>query len=213
MIPFEAHYINNSQHPFGLILYYVYTFVIMVVLLNILVALYNSAYEDITDNATDEYMALYAQKTLQFVRAPDENVFIAPFNLIEIFCLILPFEWWLPRHYYDRLNDYVMGIIYTPLLLITAFIETQAAFKIRSNTRRGADDDDVIEEWEQMEMDGEVDWEADGWAKTVERTKPNVEIDGATAEVRKLRGEMVELRKLLEELIKEKKGEEVNGKD
>lgn len=185
----------------------------MVVLLNILIALYNSAYEDITDNATDEYMALYAQKTLQFVRAPDENVFIAPFNLIEIFCLILPFEWWLPSHYYNRLNDYVMAVIYTPLLLITAALETKAAHKVRSNARRGAEDDDVIEEWEQMEMDGEVDWEADGWAKTVERTKPNVEIDAATAEVRKLRAEMAELRQLLEDVIKEKKGKTVNGKD
>lgn len=34
-------------HPFGLILYYLFTFVVMVVLLNILIALYNSAYEDI----------------------------------------------------------------------------------------------------------------------------------------------------------------------
>lgn len=46
-------------------------------LLNILIALYNSAYEDITDNAIDEYMALFSLKTMQFVRAPDENVFIA----------------------------------------------------------------------------------------------------------------------------------------
>lgn len=66
----------------------------MVILLNILIALYNSAYEDITDNAIDEYMALvsfssldirhesitnsqFSAKTIQFVRAPDENVFIA----------------------------------------------------------------------------------------------------------------------------------------
>ena len=48
-----------------------------IVLLNILIALYNSAYSDITDNAVDEYMALFSQKTMQFVRAPDENVFIA----------------------------------------------------------------------------------------------------------------------------------------
>jgi hypothetical protein len=62
------------------------------VLLNILIALYNSAYVDITDNATDEYLALvsslslyrvclfnhvqFAKKCLQYVRAPDENVFI-----------------------------------------------------------------------------------------------------------------------------------------
>jgi hypothetical protein len=45
-------------------------------LLNILVALYNSAYQDIAGNAVDEYMAVFALKTMQFVRAPDENVFI-----------------------------------------------------------------------------------------------------------------------------------------
>jgi hypothetical protein len=45
-------------------------------LLNILIALYNSAYEDIAGNAIDEYMAIFALKTMQFVRAPDENVFI-----------------------------------------------------------------------------------------------------------------------------------------
>ncbi len=66
--------------PFGIILYYIFTFVVMVgeyfipyytlshplyretnssiVLLNILIALYNSAYSDITDHAIDEYMAL-----------------------------------------------------------------------------------------------------------------------------------------------------------
>jgi hypothetical protein len=41
-----------------------------------LIALYNSAYDDISGNAIDEYMGLFAQKTMQFVRAPDENVFI-----------------------------------------------------------------------------------------------------------------------------------------
>lgn len=44
--------------PFGLILYYIYNFIIVVILLNVLIALYNSAYEDITNNAIDEFMAL-----------------------------------------------------------------------------------------------------------------------------------------------------------
>src|ERR1051326_6030978 len=52
--------------PFGLILYYIFTFVVMVILLNILIALYNSAYEDITDNAIDEYMALVSLQTTLF---------------------------------------------------------------------------------------------------------------------------------------------------
>ena len=86
---------DDYAHPFGLILYYIFTFVVMVILLNILIALYNSAYENVTGNSTDEYMALFAAKTLQFVRAPDENVFIAPLNLIELLFLILPFEWWM----------------------------------------------------------------------------------------------------------------------
>ncbi|KAL8828710.1 MAG: hypothetical protein Q9191_002437, partial [Dirinaria sp. TL-2023a] len=166
--------------PFGIVLYYIFTFVVMVVLLNILIALYNSAYEDITDNAIDEYMALFSQKTMQFVRAPDENVFIAPFNLIEIFCLILPFEWWMPTARYERLNNYVMAVLYSPLLLVTAYIETRQAHVVRRNRRQGESDEDTVEEWEQM--DAEIDFEAEGWSKKVEETKPNVETDAAVLE-------------------------------
>ncbi|TVY84185.1 Calcium channel [Lachnellula suecica] len=190
--------------PFGIILYYIFTFLIMVVLLNILIALYNSAYEDITDNAIDEYMALFAQKTMQFVRAPDENVFIAPLNLVEIFVLIIPFEWWMPRRAYARLNDYVMAVIYSPLLFVAAYFETRSAKHVKSNRRRGEEDDDVVEEWEQME--GEVDFEGEGWDKKVESVKPDVEADQATTEVRKLRSEVGELKVLIERLLKKEHG-------
>ncbi|KAF2732956.1 hypothetical protein EJ04DRAFT_496145 [Polyplosphaeria fusca] len=185
-------------HPFGLILYYIFTFVVMVILLNILIALYNSAYEDITGNAIDEYMALFSQKTMQFVRAPDENVFIAPLNLIELFLLVLPFEWWMPKHRYERLNDIVMGIIYSPLLVVTAFLETRQAHRIRYNRRRGEDDEDEVHEWEQVA--GECDFEADGWDKKVQATKPNVEFDTGTLEIKKLRTEVSELKELLLEM-------------
>lgn len=170
----------------------------MVILLNILIALYNSAYADITENAVDEYMALYSQKTMQFVRAPDENVFIAPFNLIELFFLILPFEWWLPKAKYERLNDIVMSIIYSPLLVITAFLETRQAHRVTYNRRRGEEDDDVVEEWEQVLH--ECDFEADGWDKRVQATKPNVQFDTAVLEVRKLQEEVAALKELLVEL-------------
>ena len=142
-------------------------------------------------------MALFAQKTMQFVRAPDENVFIAPFNLIEIFCLILPFEWWLPTFRYERLNNYVMGVIYSPLLLLTAFMETRDAHKIRYNRGQGEDDEDEVQEWEGNGV-GELDFEADGWKKKVEASKPNVETDAAVLEIRSLKGEIEELKKLLE---------------
>lgn len=184
--------------PFGIILYYIFTFVVMVILLNILIALYNSAYEDITENAIDEYMALFSQKTMQFVRAPDENVFIAPFNLIEMLFLILPFEWWVPQDKYNRLNDYVMGFIYSPLLLVTAFLETKQAHSVKVNRRRGEEDDDVVQEWEQVM--GECDFEADGWDKKVQATKPNVEIEASVLEIRKLQHEVSELKEILLEL-------------
>ncbi|THX04768.1 hypothetical protein D6D17_05472 [Aureobasidium pullulans] len=189
---------DNFAPPFGLILYYIFTFIVIVLLLNILVALYNSAYEDITEHSIDEYMALFAQKTCQFVRAPDENVFIAPFNLIELVFLVLPFEWWMDKDSYERLNDYVMAVIYSPLLLVTAALETRVAYRVRFNRSRGETDEDTIEEWEQM--DGECDFEGDGWVKKCEETKPNVESDGTLVQIKELRKEIEELKEMLRSL-------------
>ena len=176
----------------------------MVILLNILIALYNSAYEDITGNATDEYMALFSQKTMQFVRAPDENVFIAPFNLIEMVFLILPFEWWMDEKRYDHLNDIVMAILYSPLLIVTAFLEQREARVVRNNRRRGEADEDVTHEWEQVLH--ECDFEADGWDKRVQASKPNVEFDTAVLEVKKLQGEVQELKDLVLKLVEKSEG-------
>ncbi|OBU00301.1 hypothetical protein VE01_01528 [Pseudogymnoascus verrucosus] len=192
--------------PFGIILYYIFTFTVMVILLNILIALYNSAYEDITGNALDEYMALFAQKTMQYVRAPDENVFIAPFNLIEIFGLILPFEWWISKRTYMKLNDYVMAVIYAPLLIVAAFFEMRSARDVTSNRKRGEADDDTIEEWEQLDS-SELDLEGEGWTKSVESAKSNVDLDQATVEVRELREELGELKELMKSFLKEKQGQ------
>lgn len=186
---------DNFAPPFGLILYYIFNMIIVLILLNVLIALYNSAYEDITDDAIDEYMALFAQKTIRFVRAPDENVYIAPFNLIEIFLLVIPFEWWMSKAKYEKLNDYVMGLIYSPLLCITAALEVRVAARVRWNRKRGEEDEDTVEEWEQME--GEFDFEGDGWAKKCEESKPNVETDATLIEVRELRVEVEELKTLL----------------
>ncbi|KAI1452496.1 hypothetical protein F4805DRAFT_27902 [Annulohypoxylon moriforme] len=186
--------------PFGIILYYLFTFVVMVILLNVLIALYNSAYGDIYDNADDEFLALFSQKTMQFVRAPDENVFIAPFNLIEIFLLVIPFEWWMPKKQYERLNDIVMGIIYFPLLFCSALFEVRMAREIRRNRIRGEEDDDTEEEWEQMA--DLVDFEGEGWSKKVAESKANIEDDPAVVEVRKLRDEVEQLKTLLENLTK-----------
>ncbi|KAM0257870.1 hypothetical protein ACHAQJ_004174 [Trichoderma viride] len=183
--------------PWGAILYYCFTFIVMVILLNILIALYNSAYEDIYDNADDEYLALFSQKTMQFVRAPDENVYIAPFNLIEIIISAL-FEWWMSKKTYEFINDCVMGFLYSPLLLITAFYETRTAHAIRRNRARGEADDDIIEEWEQLAH--ETDFGAEGWTKTCDSVKPNLDDDPAVLEIKKLRAELAGLKSMLSDI-------------
>ncbi|KAI1432891.1 hypothetical protein GGR50DRAFT_552571 [Xylaria sp. CBS 124048] len=198
--------------PFGIILYYCFTFVVMVILLNVLIALYNSAYQDIYDNSDDEYLALFAQKTMQFVRAPDENVFIAPFNLIEIFVLVIPFEWWVPREQYERMNDVVMAVLYSPVLFFAAIIEVRSAKAVRRNRRRGEEDEGTTEEWDQMA--DLVDFEEDGWAKKVGESKANVRDDLAVLEIRRLQKDVKALRGLVVELGKrlgEKNGDGGTG--
>ncbi len=151
---------------------------------------------------------MFAQKTMTFVRAPDENVFIPPFNLIEIFVLAIPLEWWMAKRTYERLNDIVMGIIYSPLLLISAYFEMRWAEGIRENRARGDADDDTVEEWEQAP--GHINLESDGWKKKVDDAKSNFEVEPAVAEIRQLKDEVVELKKLIADLhrvLGEAKGE------
>ena len=92
--------------------------------MNILVALFNQAYSVVTDNAVDEFLALFSHKTLNYVRAPDENTFCAPLNLIEIFILI-PFEPVLKKSTYERINQFVMTVVYFPFLVVIAFYESK----------------------------------------------------------------------------------------
>jgi len=202
---------DDFSRPFGLILYYIFAFIVMVILLNILIALYNQAYTDITENAVDEYLALFSHKTMQFVRAPDENVFLAPLNLIEIFLLSIPLEWWMPKDSYARLNDWVMVIVYSPFLVIIAFIESRTAGKVRANRARGEDDDDSTEEWE--ELQGEVDVFGEGWKEKVAAGVPNVEKDPVAVEVEKLRAEIGGLKALIKGNSQETGSESSNSED
>jgi hypothetical protein len=137
---------------------------------------------------------LFSQKTMQFIRAPDENVYIAPLNLIEMVVAVI-FEWWMDKKTYETVNDVVMAIVYSPLLLVAAYFETRTAHDIRRNRSRGDDDDDTVEEWEQM-MD-QVDFESDGWDKKCCDAKSNIGEEPAVLEVKKLRVEVEELKALI----------------
>lgn len=168
-------------------------------MINILIALWNAAYDDVYGDADNEYLALLAEKTTQFIRAPDENVYIAPFNLVEMIVVVL-FEWWVPRKTYEVINDAVMGVIYSPLLFIAAYLEKRKAIEIRRNRARGEEDDDIEEEWEQM--NNQIDFESDGWAKICDSVKPNLDEEPAVVEVKKLRSEIDELRTILGDISK-----------
>ncbi|CAI7677450.1 unnamed protein product [Penicillium manginii] len=196
---------QDFAFPFGIILYYIFNFIIMIVLLNILIALYNSAYEDISSNATDEYMAIFAQKTMQFVRAPDENVFIPPFNLIEILCLVLPFEWWMSKEGYAKLNDVVMGIIYSPLLVLTAWVEAHQANQIRWNRRHGEEDEDNRQEWEFVAEDVDFDLD-DFWKEEVKQSTSDIKANSTTVEIRELKEQVAALTELVKSLSQGKDG-------
>jgi hypothetical protein len=97
---------------------------LIVVLLNILIALFNQAYSVVTDNAVDEFLAVFSNKTLEYIRAPDENPFTPPLNLIEIFFLI-PLQPFLSMDGYQRINKIVMFGIYAPFLTIIALYESK----------------------------------------------------------------------------------------
>ena len=100
----------------------------------------------------------------------------------------------------DLSSDYVMATIYSPLLVMAAFFETKVAAEINANRQRGDEDDDTIEEWEQM--NDQIDFEADGWNKTVDGAKSNLEQDPAVFEVQKLRDEVGHLKQMIEEMHK-----------
>lgn len=102
----------------------------------------------------------------------------------------------MPTARYERLNNFVMGVIYSPLLLITAYLETQQARRVKRNRRRGEEDEDTVEEWEQM--NDHRDYESDGWAKKVEASKPNVDTDAAVLEIRELKEQVAELMKMVQ---------------
>lgn len=143
--------------PYAEILYYSYYFIVSVILLNILIALYANAYQRVVDNAADEYMALMVQKTLRFIRAPDEDVFVAPLNLIEL--LFSPVFAFLSKTKKSQLSYYVMMVIYSPTLVLVALSEVRTSKRIKYNRLKNLPDDanEVDTAWDLT--DGYVDEE------------------------------------------------------
>lgn len=116
------------------------------------------------------------------------------FNLIEIFLLVLPFEWWMDKKRYQALNDLIMKIIYSPFMLLIALIESRQACNVSKNRERGEQDDDSMEEWEELEG---PDILGEGWSDKVEKTVPDIEESSAIVGIQELRSRLDELTALV----------------
>lgn len=165
--------------PYASILYYIYSFVLSVILMNILIALYSTAYASIVENATDEYFALVAQKTLRYIRAPDQDLYVPPFNLIEI--VVAPISYVVNKHTFKTINYYIMLVIYSPLLTYITIDELSNARRIQYNRFKGVPDDanEIDTEWDLT--DGyDVD-ASNGWEGIQER---NLEVNAALRDQR-----------------------------
>lgn len=136
--------------PYSGILYYAFVFIITVILLNILGALFNSSYSVIIAHSTEEYLALSASKTLRYIRSPDEDLFIPPFNLVEFLCLTLPFSGWVPRRLFKRVNYIILLCLYAPFLIFTSIFEIRNARRVQYNRFKGLPDDanEIDTEWD-----------------------------------------------------------------
>lgn len=147
--------------PYASILYYIYSFVLSVILMNILIALYSTAYANIVENATDEYFALVAQKTLRYIRSPDQDLYVPPLNLIEI--VLFPFSLVLQRKYMKTINYLIMVVIYSPILVYITLDELSNARRIHYNRYKGLADDanEIDTEWDLT--DGYVDNDGSAW--------------------------------------------------
>ncbi|UZJ57169.1 hypothetical protein CBS101457_006489 [Exobasidium rhododendri] len=131
---------GNFGQPFGLIMFYLYSFITVMLLANILVAFFSSAYDKTVDNATDVFRAYFCSKVVSAIRAPDEYVYLPPFNLIEAF-LIAPFEPVLPTKVYAQINNLVQGFLFIVPLSFIALYESQVQGKVGQRIRMEMLDD------------------------------------------------------------------------
>ncbi|GAA6002851.1 uncharacterized protein JCM10292_001338 [Rhodotorula paludigena] len=104
-----------GSYPFGLVLYYFWSVATIVILLNVLVALFSSSYE-----SEPTFLSFFAGKTVSSIRAPDSYPYPAPFNLIEL--VIIPLEWVVSKETYARINRVLMStLFFLPLCAISLF--------------------------------------------------------------------------------------------
>jgi len=111
---------NKPATTFALIMFYLWNVATAIILLNILISLFSSAYTEVTDAAEEEFLTFFAGKTVAMIRAPDNYVYPAPFNLIEL--VIAPLEYIVSAKTYARINRAIMTLLFfIPIVIVTLF--------------------------------------------------------------------------------------------
>lgn len=146
--------IERFAYPYGSVLYYIYNFLVAVILLNILIALFSQAYSEVISNANNEYLHQYSTRVLKYIRAPDAKIFVPPLNLIEIFCLDLPLYCWMNQDSFDKICNRILLLLYSPILCIIASYESRQAKRITYNRKFNLPDDANEENREWLLTDG-----------------------------------------------------------
>ncbi|EED82653.1 predicted protein [Postia placenta Mad-698-R] len=91
------------------------------ILLNVLISLFSSAYNDVVEDAAAEYLTYFAGKVGGMIRAPDEYVYPAPFNIVEIL-LSVPLLRNTLTDTVEQINRYVMLVtFFVPLSIIALY--------------------------------------------------------------------------------------------
>ncbi|KAI5450878.1 Calcium channel yvc1 [Naganishia albida] len=188
-------------YPFGLIIYYGWSILTIIILLNVLIALFGSSYSNVEENATDQYMAYYAYKTISMIRGPDTYVYPAPLNLVEI--VIAPLEYVLPHHAWDRLNLAMMGtLLFVPLTLI-AFFESTLNTTAHQRLKQYFSDD-ILEDEDDPELQDPEEAEEGTICKEkfadLVAVFPNTGLSASAAlsqEIEKLQKQVAELQQML----------------
>lgn len=144
----DFEFFQELKPPFGIGLFYLYTSVVSVCTSSHFVFLITSTSQYLNcviqsslfcrygyifssaivlsdlDRAVDEFLALFSNKTLEYIRAPDEDTFCPPFNLIRVLFL-LPSEPFLPAKMHRYITRTFMTILFFPSLCLIAFYESK----------------------------------------------------------------------------------------
>lgn len=109
----------------------------------------------------------------------------------------------MSREHYAKLNDFVMGFIYSPLLVLTAWLESHQANQVRWNRRHGEEDEDNRQEWEFVAED--VDFDLDeSWKEEVKQSTPDIKSNATIVEIMQLKEQIAALTELVRNLSQEK---------